>query len=217
MEIRLKSKWLEDCLCKFLDKKDNILKEEDLKKIKYIRIGTSNDYELQLSLQAPPEKFIPSDCGDEYECCCIYNIKKFNSIDEFLEVSKWGESYSLELKEEAVEEQSHIFEEEFEKISMESSEFEKSLVSFDPYEGCHMEEEYEDDAENESLLNTDDFECFTELEGLRFMDCCIEIHKIDFLKHLNKLRILELGTVSLESVDGVEELKNINELCIWRN
>ncbi|EKQ56082.1 MULTISPECIES: hypothetical protein [unclassified Clostridium] len=212
MEIKLKSKWLEDCLCKILDKKDNILKEEYLKKIKYIRIGTSNDYELQLSLQAPPKKFIPSDCGDEYECCCIYNVTKFNSIDEFLEINKWSDSYSLELKEEVVEEQSNIFDRESENISMESSKFEESLESFAPYE-----EEYEDDAENESLLNTDDFKYFTELEGLRFMDCCIEIHKIDFLKVLNKLRILELGTVSLESIDGVEELKNLEELCIWRN
>ncbi|AQR96418.1 hypothetical protein CLSAP_37420 [Clostridium saccharoperbutylacetonicum] len=37
------------------------------------------------------------------------------------------------------------------------------------------------------------------------------------MKYLNKLRILELGTVSLESIDGVEELKNLEELCIWRN
>lgn len=71
--------------------------------------------------------------------------------------------------------------------------------------------------ENESLLNTDDFRCFTELKGLRFMDCCIEIHKIDFLKDLNKLRILELGTISLESLDGVGELNKLEELCIWRN
>lgn len=217
MEIKLKSKWLQDCLCKFLGKKDNTLKEEDLKKIKYIRIGTSNDYELQLSLQTPPEKFIPSDCGDEYEYCCIYNTKRFNSIDEFIEIEKWSDSYSLELKEEVLEEQEDIFDEEFEKISMESSKFEKSLVKFEPYEGCYIKEEYAEAAENESLLNTDDFKHFTELEGLRFMDCCIEIHKIDFLKNLNKLRILELGTVSLENIDGVEGLKNLEELCIWSN
>jgi hypothetical protein len=217
MEIKLKSKWLQECVCKFLNKDDNILKEEDLKKIKYIRIGTSNDYELQLSLQAPPKKFIPSDRGDEYEFCCIYDVRKFNSLDEFIQINKWSDSYSLELKEEIVEEEADIFDEEIEKISMESSKFEESLVRFEPYEGSYIKEEYEEDAENESLLNTDDFKYFTELEGLRFMDCCIEIHKINFLKYLNKLRILELGTVSLESIDGVEELKNLEELCIWRN
>lgn len=217
MEIKLKSKWMQECLCKFLNKEDNILIEEDLKKIKYIRVGTSNDYELQLSLQAPPEKFIPSDRGDEYECCCIYNLKKFNSINEFIEINKWSDSYSLELKEEVVENQADILDEEFDKILMESSKFEKSLVRFEPYEGCDIKEEYAEDAENESLLNTDDFKYFTELEGLRFMDCCIEIHKIDFLKHLNKLRILELGTITLESINGVEELKNLEELCIWSN
>ncbi|GCD12528.1 hypothetical protein [Clostridium tagluense] len=217
MEIKLKSKWLQKCLCKFLNKKDNILKEEDLKKIKYIRIGTSNGYELQLSLQAPPQKFIPSDCGDEYECCCIYNTKRFNFIDEFIESEKWEDSYSLELKDKALENQVDIWDVEFEKISMESSKFEESLASFEPYDGCYIKEEYEEDAENETLLNTDDFKCFTELEALRFMDCCIEIHKIDFLKNLDKLRILELGGVSLESLDGLEELKNLEELCIWRN
>jgi len=49
------------------------------------------------------------------------------------------------------------------------------------------------------------------------MDCCIEIHKIDFLKNLRKLRILELGSVSLESLDGIEELMNLEQLCIWSN
>ncbi|MCH5138315.1 hypothetical protein JMF89_14035, partial [Clostridiaceae bacterium UIB06] len=129
----------------------------------------------------------------------------------------WSDSYSLELKEEVLDDQEDIFDEELEKISMESSKFEESLVRFEPYEGCYIKEEYEEDAENESLLNTDDFKHFTELEGLRFMDCCIEIHKINFLKNLNKLRILELGTVSLESLDGLEKLKNLEEICIWRN
>ncbi|WP_411167535.1 hypothetical protein ACH36K_10265 [Clostridium sp. MB05] len=66
MEIKLKSRWLQECLCKFLNKKDNILREEDLKKIKYIRLGTSNGYELQLSIQTPSQEFAPSDFGDEY-------------------------------------------------------------------------------------------------------------------------------------------------------
>lgn len=217
MEIKLKSKWVEECLNKFLDKKDSILKEEDLKKVKYIRVGTSNDYELELSLQAPPKKFIPSDRGDEYEYCCIYNMKKFNSIDEFIEINKWSSSYSLELKEEVIEDQEDILDDEFEKILIESSKFEESLVRFKPYEGCHIKEVYAEDAENDGLLNTDDFKYFTELEGLRFMDCCIEINKIDFLKDLNKLRILELGSVSLECTDGVEELMNLQQICIWRN
>lgn len=216
MEISLKSKWLQECLCDFFNKKDNILKEEDLKKIKYIRIGTSNGYELQLSTQAPPQKFIPSDCGDEYDCCCIYNTTRFESIDEFIEIEKWEDSYSLELKDKAL--RNHTDSDiDFEKISIESNKFEESLVNFEPYNGCYIKEEYEEDAENETLLNTDDFNYFTELEGLRFMDCCIEINKIDFLKNLNKLRFLELGSISLESLDGLEELKHLEELCIWSN
>lgn len=217
MKINLKSKWLQKCLCDFLNKKDNILTEEDLKKIKYIRIGTSNDYEIQLSVQAPPPIYIPSDCGDEYECCCIYNTKRFNSIDDFIEIEEWGDGYSLELKDKALRNQADICDMDFEKITIESNKFEESLVNFDPYDGCYIKEEYEEDAENEMLLNTDDFNYFTELEALRFMDCCIEINKIDFLKNLNKLRFLELGSVSLESLDGLDKLKNLEELCIWTN
>ena len=217
MEIKLKSKWLQECLCKFFNKKDDMLKEEDLKKIKYIRLGTSNGYELQLSDQAPPEKFAPSDCGDEYECCCIYNAKKFSSIDDFIKVNKWEDGYSLSLRDEVLQNQDYIWNVEFEKISMENSKFEESLVRFEPYDGIYMKEEYEEDAENKILLNTDDFKYFTELEALRFMDCCIEIHKINFLKNLRKLRILELGSISLESFDGIEELMNLEQLCIWSN
>lgn len=217
MEINLKSKWLQECLCEFLNKEDKILKEEDLKQIKYMRIGTSHGYQLQLSVKIPPQRFVPSDCGDEYEDCCIYDTKKFNSIDEFIEVRDWGDSYSLSLKDDVLENEEDIWDIEFEKISKESSQFEEHLVDFAPYEGCFIKEEYEEDADNETLLNTDDFKYFTELEGLRFMDCCIEIHKIDFLKNLKKLRILEIGSVTLENLDGLEELKNLEELCIWAN
>lgn len=215
--MELKSKWLQECLCEFLNKKDNILKEEDLEKIKYIRIGTSHGYKLELSLQASPEKFIPKDCGDEYEECCLYNTKRFNSIDEFIEIEKWDDYYNLRLKDEALENQEHICEEEREKILIKSRTFEESLTTFEPYDGRYIKKEYEEDAENETLLNTDDFKYFTELEALRFMDCCIEIYKIDFLKDLNKLRFLELGTISLESLDGIEELRNLEEICIWSN
>lgn len=47
------------------------------------------------------------------------------------------------------------------------------------------------------LNKEDDILYFTQLEALRFMDCCIEINKIDYLKNLKNLRILELGGVSL--------------------
>lgn len=217
MEIKLKSKWLQECICKFLNKEDHILREEDLEKIKYIRIGTSNGYELQLSMQTPPKIFRPSDCGDEYECCCIHNTRRFNSIDDFIKVNIWEMGYDLKLKYETSTKQEDIWDVDFEKISMENSNFEKSLVDFEPYDGLYIKEEYEEDAENETLLSTDDFKYFTQLEALRFMDCCIEINKIDYLKDLKNLRILELGGVSLESLDGIEELKNLEQLCIWSN
>ncbi len=140
-----------------------------------------------------------------------------SSVNKFIKIDHWDDEYQLILKKSALEKQKQISHEDMEKIMADSREFEKSLVKFDPYDGMYIKKEYEEDAENETLLNTDDFKQFSELEGLRFMDCCIEIHKIDFLKKLPKLRFLELGTISLENTDGLEKLKDIAQVCIWSN
>ncbi len=216
-DTNLKSKWLSDCLCSFLNKNDSILTKSDLRKIKYIRISTSNDYELELSNQVPPLLFIPSDCGNEYEDCCIYNASKYSSINKFIKIDHWDDEYQLILKKSVLKKQKEISLKDKEKIIADSREFEKSLVKFDPYDGMYIKKEYEQDAKNETLLNTDDFKHFSEMEGLRFMDCCIEIHKIDFLKKLPKLRFLELGAISLETTDGLKKLKDIAQICIWSN
>ncbi|WP_293977857.1 hypothetical protein [uncultured Clostridium sp.] len=209
--VNLKSKWLSDCLCSFLNKKDCVLTRADLEKIKYIRISTSNDYELELS---DHHRFL-------YLATAVMNMKNAvyinSSVNKFIKIDHWDDEYQLILKKSALEKQKQISHEDMEKIMADSREFEKSLVKFDPYDGMYIKKEYEEDAENETLLNTDDFKQFSELEGLRFMDCCIEIHKIDFLKKLPKLRFLELGTISLENTDGLEKLKDIAQVCIWSN
>ena len=67
------------------------------------------------------------------------------------------------------------------------------------------------------LLIPEDFCCLTNLEVLRLMSCQTEIHSLKFLDALSRLRILEIGEVFLNDLDGLENLIGLEKLCIWSN
>ena len=49
------------------------------------------------------------------------------------------------------------------------------------------------------------------------MSCQTEIHSLKFLDALSSLRILEIGEVFLNDLDGLENLIGLEKLCIWSN
>ena len=57
----------------------------------------------------------------------------------------------------------------------------------------------------------------TGLEVVRLMSCETEIHNLKFLTALSKLRVLEIGEVFLDTVEGLEALIGLEKLCIWSN
>lgn len=67
------------------------------------------------------------------------------------------------------------------------------------------------------LLIPEDFCCLTNLEVLRLISCQTEIHSLKFLDALSRLRILEIGEVFLNDLDGLENLIGLEKLCIWSN
>ena len=81
------------------------------------------------------------------------------------------------------------------------------------FEGLVRDEETYD----YGVLSTDDFSHFTNLEVVRLMSCETEIHSLSFLKALPKLRILEVGEVRLNTLDGLEKLVGLEKLCVWAN
>lgn len=61
------------------------------------------------------------------------------------------------------------------------------------------------------------FDDYYNLEVLRLMSCQTEIHSLKFLDALSRLRILEIGEVFLNDLDGLENLIGLEKLCIWSN
>lgn len=49
------------------------------------------------------------------------------------------------------------------------------------------------------------------------MSCQTEIHSLRFLEDLPELRILEIGEVFLNDLEGLEKLIGLEKLCIWSN
>lgn len=77
--------------------------------------------------------------------------------------------------------------------------------------------ERDEDTYDYGLLIPEDFAHFTNLEVVRLMSCETEIHSLAFLKALSKLRVLEVGEVRLNTLDGLEKLVGLEKLCVWAN
>lgn len=67
------------------------------------------------------------------------------------------------------------------------------------------------------ILVPEDISRLTSLEVLRLMSCQTEIHSLRFLEDLPELRILEIGEVFLNDLEGLEKLIGLEKLCIWSN
>ena len=55
------------------------------------------------------------------------------------------------------------------------------------------------------------------LEAVRLMSCETEIHSLAFLNALPRLRVLEIGQVHLNTLEGLDRLIGLEKLCIWSN
>ena len=245
MEIQLKSRWLERCVRDYLGIADRAITEEDVSVIKYLYVSTTDGYFLGFGKGVLPKQFAFSDAGDEWNVCCVNNTAKYSDIGEFLDIRDWGNCKEIPIKRALLEDESDdeaydndedLPDDEYdareasdeEGLDDEASdggdtdsagmeEFEGSVKIYETedsdFEGLVRDEETYD----YGVLSTDDFSHFTNLEVVRLMSCETEIHSLSFLKALPKLRILEVGEVRLNTLDGLEKLVGLEKLCVWAN
>lgn len=216
MEINFKSKWFERCIRDYLGIFDRAVTDEDVSVIKYLYVTTTDSYEIGFGRAALPQNFEFSDCGDEWIFCCLDDTAKYNNIEEFINIHDRGEDKSISLKQDFLEEEYDEDEsDDFDEGLMQ--EFEESVKKYeaeeDDFEGFEMDEKTYD----YGILSPDDFVYLTELEVVRLMSCETEIHSLKFLESLSKLRILEVGEVFLNTLDGLEKFIGLEKLCIWSN
>lgn len=212
MEITFQSKWFEKCIRDFLGVKDRALTNEDVRAVRYLFATTTNSYEIGFSRESLPEKFEFSDSGDEWAFCCVSDTGKYHDLDEFLEIRDWETAKDLTLKGELLEEREP---EDIDEEKMEA--FENSVKKYEANDSDFDGLEYQEETYDWGILFPDDFTYLTNLEVVRLMDCEREIHSLKFLQSLPKLRILEVGQVSLNTLDGTDRLIGLENLCIWSN
>ena len=218
MEIQFRSPWLERCIRDYLGIENRPITEDDVRVIKYLRVSTTHEYLLELSREVLPKNFAFSDAGDEWFFCCLSDTAKYGNNEDFIDIKDWSGTKFISIKEELLEkENSH---DQGKVVAQTMQDFERSVKS---YETCEAKEQaFEGFVKNNGmydfdngLLTPEDFSNFTNLEVVRLMGCEREIHSLAFLKMLPKLRVLEIGEVRLNTLDGLEKFRGLEKLCIW--
>ena len=231
-KIKFTQKWIGDAVKKLLQKED--IYESDMERIKYLRIGDCDfgyEYSLEMSTAAPPDPYFGDTyCGDEWHPgvygpltgdfirLYIDYAKKntFDCID-----SKTGErslqlsdfdfwhQYKGEYKEPEGEE------DEWEDIDIEKEQkdFEKTIL-------CerYREKISDDDAYDEWYRRTgwaiqQDIRLFSGLEVLRLYGA--KYQDMTFLRAMPLLRVLEVVDTDFVSLEGIDDLVRLKQLCCW--
>lgn len=223
-------KWIEDAVKKLLQKED--IYESDMEKIKYLRIGEdfnfNGGYMIKMSTEVPPEPFCDTDGGDEWETggdgatvtgrfirLYIDYIKE-NPFD-FIDSDTGERSFQLsqfdfwnEFQEEY--EESEI-EEDWEDSVKKWGSFEKTILC-----ETYMEEFDDDDVFEEWYRQIgrgiqQDIGLFAGLEVLRIQGA--EYQDMTFLRAMPLLRVLEVVETRFASLEGMDDLVRLKQLCCW--
>lgn len=224
-ELQFQSRWFERCLRAYLGIEGRPITEEDVREIRYLFVSTTHSYELGFAKSLPPELFqtcVFQDSGDEWYCACIENTGKYSSIQDFLEIEVSNleidyQVYALRLKE-GIERFAYNASPVSYKLAQRAmQDFDKSVKRYGA-QSTDLEGLVEDEVTCDyGLLAPEDFACLTNLEVLRLMSCQTEIHSLQFLEGLPRLRILEIGEVLLNDLTGLDQLIGLDKLCIWSN
>ena len=199
------------CIKTYLGVSGRALTEEDVQDIKYLYVSTTDGYFLGFGKEELPPNFVFSDAGDEWDCCCLSDTGRYHGVEDFIQVQEWEGVRTLEIKRAHIEEENQM-------PNVQSMEaFERSVQIFEP-----VEEDFEGLVRNEEtydygILTPEDFAGLPNLEAVRLMSCETEIHSLAFLNALPRLRVLEIGQVHLNTLEGLDRLIGLEKLCIWSN
>lgn len=201
--IIFNTRWIELAVRKTLNIMDGKLTQEDLHKIKYLKIAEpyNNKYSLEISTKIPPCPFIDVNGGEEWEYCCVgkENFEKSLNIPPRNISKEFGLfNYSTNQIQLNKEYASNI--KMFDETGKESTELTKTSLKIVEW------------VENtDDLIN--DLIKFKNLDILRIQG--IPFNKTNFLKEFKNLKVLEMADSGSPNLETLKELKNLEQLCIW--
>ena len=235
-KIKFTQKWIEDAVKKMFQKEE--IYESDMEKIKYLRIGDTfgHGYMIEMSMATPSDPFEDTDGGDEW----IPGIEGGTIIGRFIQVFidyrkenpfDYIDSYTgkhvFELSDHdfwhEYEEEWYKYEEEYEE-SEEDLEDWKDLVkrwkSFEKTILCETYIEKIDDYDawyewrrRVGRTIQQDIGLFTGLEVLRMQGG--EYQDMTFLRMMPRLRVWEVVETKFLSLEGIDDLVQLKQLCCW--
>ena len=208
-------KWIEDAVRKGLNNKDGIITETDIVQIKYLRIGETfnNDFFIEMSLENPPLPFVSSDGGDEWGFCCIRGNNLENFINETIEEESNSTDIELSLglrdyKDDEMRQYAYS-----DKAENLWNTFEKSITSDSYYEKFDGDEAYDTWYEQIKMNIAKDIVHFKGVQVLRINGLVFDAFGI--FKELPELKVLELVETVFHSIEGMDGLKKLEQLCCW--
>lgn len=228
-KIEFTQKWIGDAVKKLLQKED--IYESDMEKIKYLRIGDCHfayEYSLEMSTATPPKPYCgDTSCGDEWESggdgavvtgrfIQLYiDYAKDNPFDYIdpesgertLQLSEYDfwDQYKKEYKESETE--------ECEDDWMEQKSFEKTILCERYREKTSDEDAYEEWFQRTGWGIQQDIRLFTGLEVLRLYGA--KYQDLTFLRAMPRLRVLETAETQFVSLEGIDDLVRLKQLCCW--
>ncbi len=233
-KIEFTQKWIGDAVKKFLQKED--IYESDMERIRYMRIGDCNFgglYTIELSTAAPPDPFYTTDGGDEwdpdgetavtgrfirlyidYAKKAPWDYIKSGTGERFFQLPPYTYTVWKEFEEQYEEAKEEEYDEEdWDNSADEWEAFEKTILC-----QTYREKFDDDDAYKEWQRRTDrgiqqDIGLFTGLEVLRLFSA--EYQDMTFLRAMPLLRVLEVVESSFASLEGIDDLARLKQLCCW--
>ncbi len=229
-KIEFTQKWIGDAVKKLLQKED--IYESDMERIKYLRIGDCDfayEYSLEMSTAAPPEPYFGDTCcGDEWEPGVYGPLtgrfirlyidyakeNPFDSIDPEtgertfqLSDFKFWHQYEEEYKETEEDEWEDI------DIEKEQKDFEKTILYERYRENISDEDAYDEWFRRTGWAIQQDIRLFSGLEVLRLYGA--KYQDLTFLRAMPLLRVLEVVETDFVSLEGIDDLARLKQLCCW--
>ena len=228
-KVEFTQKWIGDAVKKLLQKED--IYESDMDRIKYLLIGSDfyNRYTIQMSTAAPPDPFCDTDGGDEWETNGDGATVTGRFIKLFIDYMKenpfdyidscTGER-SFQLSEYYFWDK---YGKEYEESEVEGEDWEDTVKKWKDFEKTVQHVRYTDEFENDDVFDewckqTEqsiqlDIGLFTGLEVLRLQGA--EYRDLTFLRAMPLLRVLEVVESKFSSLEGIDDLVRLKQLCCW--
>lgn len=213
--VKFKSKWVEKCVRRVLNKPEGELESEEIFKIKYAKAGGdfSGSVVLELSTELPPEPFVAADGGDEWAVCLHSETtlgEKYN-LKDYIDVNSEFNDFGID--HHKTEEWDYAYSEEAEE---KWEKFEKSIVKNNIFKDYTKEElnNMGEEMDFMDLLPMEDLGLFSGLIVLRIYEA--EVESAAWFRVFSELKVLELAEVTARvKQGGAGEFSRLKQVTFW--